>query len=230
MRRLHFMPLSPSSRTARIALVEKRLEFTLVPERGWDLPDAFFDLNPAGTLPVLVEEHGHAIPGALVIGEYLDEAYPAGESADGSRPNLLPTGTAERVEVRRLAHWFEIKFAGEVSDHLVYEKIDKRFMGAGAPDMDIVRQALKALRPHLVYLNFLVDERRWLAGDSFTFADMAAAAQLSALDYMGDIPWHDFEAAKLWYARVKSRPSFRPLLGDHIAGMPPPRHYADLDF
>lgn len=230
MRRLHFMPLSPSSRTARIALVEKRLEFTLVPERGWDLPDTFFDLNPAGTLPVLVEEDGHAIPGALVIAEYLDEAYPAGESAEGLRPNLLPDGAAERVEVRRLAHWFEIKFAGEVSDHLVYEKIDKRFMGAGAPDMDIVRQALKALRPHLVYLNFLVDERRWLAGDSFTFADMAAAAQLSALDYMGDIPWHDFEAAKLWYARVKSRPSFRPLLGDHIAGMPPPRHYADLDF
>lgn len=230
MRRLHFMPLSPSSRTARIALSEKRLEFTLVPERGWDLPDTFFDLNPAGTLPVLVEEDGRAIPGALVIAEYLDEAYPAGESAEGARPNLLPAGTAERVEVRRLAHWFEIKFAGEVSDHLVYEKIDKRFMGAGAPDMDIVRQALKALRPHLVYLNFLADERRWLAGDSFSFADMAAAAHLSALDYMGDVPWHDFEAAKLWYARVKSRPSFRPLLGDHIAGMPPPRHYADLDF
>ncbi len=103
-------------------------------------------------------------------------------------------------------------------------------MGAGAPDMDIVRQALQALRPHLVYLNFLADERRWLAGDAFSFADIAAAAHLSALDYMGDVPWHDFEAAKLWYARVKSRPSFRPLLGDHIAGMPPPRHYADLDF
>lgn len=230
MRALHFMPLAPSSRTARIAISEKRLEFTLVPERGWDLPDTFFDLNPAGTLPVLVEEDGRAIPGALVIGEYLDEAYPAGESADGPRPSLMPAGMAERVEVRRLAHWFEIKFAGEVSEHLVYEKIDKRFMGAGAPDMDIVRQALKALRPHLVYLNFLADERRWLAGDSFSFADMAAAAQLSSLDYMGDIPWHDFEAAKLWYARVKSRPSFRPLLGDHIAGMPPPRHYADLDF
>ncbi|MFO1187213.1 MAG: glutathione S-transferase family protein [Alphaproteobacteria bacterium] len=230
MRRLHFMPLSPSSRTARIALAEKRLEFTLVPERGWDLPDTFFELNPAGTLPVLVEDDGRAIPGALLIAEYLDETYPAGESAEGPRPNLLPAGAAERVEARRLAHWFEIKFASEVSDHLVFEKIDKRFMGAGAPDMDVVRQALKALRPHLVYLNFLADERRWLAGDQFSLADTAAAAHLSALDYMGDVPWHDFEAAKLWYARVKSRPSFRPLLGDHIAGMPPPRHYADLDF
>jgi glutathione S-transferase len=230
MRRLHYMPLSPSSRTARVALAEKRLEFTLVPERGWDLPETFFDLNPAGSLPVLVEESALAVPGALVIGEYLDDAYPAGEGAEASRPSLFPGDAAARVEARRLAHWFEVKFASEVSDPLVYEKIDRRFMGAGAPDMDVVRQALQALRPHLVYLNFLVDERRWVAGDTFSFADMAAASHLSALDYMGDMPWHDYEAAKLWYARVKSRPSFRPLLGDHIAGMPPPRHYADLDF
>jgi glutathione S-transferase len=230
MRRLHYMPLSPSSRTARVALADKRLEFTLVPERGWDLPDTFFDLNPAGSLPVLVEESALAVPGALVIGEYLDDAYPTGESGEASWPALFPGDAGERVEARRLAHWFEVKFASEVSDLLVYEKIDKRFMGAGAPEMDIVRQALQALRPHLVYLNFLVDERRWLGGDTFSFADMAAASHLSALDYMGDMPWHDYEAAKLWYARVKSRPSFRPLLGDHIAGMPPPRHYADLDF
>lgn len=230
MRRLHYMQMSPSCRTIRVALAEKRLDFTLVPERGWDLPDAFFDLNPAGTLPVLVEESGQPVPGALVIAEFLDEAYPAGPTEEGQRAELFPGSPQERVEMRRLAHWFEDKFAAEVSAPLVYEKIDRRFMGAGAPDMDVVRQALQALRPHLTYLNYLVDERRWIAGDSFSFADMAAAAHLSSLDYMGDLPWHDYEAAKLWYARVKSRPSFRPLLADHIAGMPPPRHYADLDF
>ncbi len=230
MRRLHFMPLSPSCRSARVSLAEKRLEFTLVPERGWDLPDTFFDLNPAGTLPVLVEDDGLTIAGALVIGEYLEDAYRPTNGSETGTPTLLPGSPADRVEIRRLAHWFENKFATEVSDLLVYEKIDTRFMGAGPPEMDVVRQALQALRPHLVYLNFLVNERRWLAGDTFSFADITAAAHLSALDYMGDVPWHDYEAAKLWYARVKSRPSFRPLLGDHIAGMPPPRHYADLDF
>ncbi len=90
MRRLHFMPLSPPCRTARVALTEKRLEFTLVPERGWDLPDAFFDLNPAGTLPVLVEETGVAVAGALVIGEYLDDAYPEGREGESGWPPILP--------------------------------------------------------------------------------------------------------------------------------------------
>ena len=230
MRRLHYMPHSPPCRTIRIALAEKRLDFTPVPERGWDLPDSFFDLNPEGTLPVLVEDSGLAVPGPEVIAEYLDEAYPGGATGDGQRPFLFPGTPQERVEVRRLAHWFEGKFSVEVSGPLVYEKIDRRFMGAGAPDMEVVRQALQAMRPHLTYLNYLVDERRWIAGESFSFADMSAAAHLSALDYMGDLPWYDYEPAKLWYARVKSRPSFRPLLADHIAGMPPPRHYADLDF
>lgn len=230
MRRLHYMPLSPSCRAIRVALAEKRLEFDLVPERGWDLDDAFFDLNPAGTLPVLVEPNALAVPGTLVIAAYLDEAYPADGEGDLARAQLFPGSPAERIEIRRLAHWFEDKFAAEVSAPLVFEKIDRRFMGAGPPDMEVVRFALQALRPHLVYLNFLVDERRWIAGDAFSFADMVAAAHLSTLDYTGDVPWHDCEAAKLWYARVKSRPSFRALLGDHIAGMPPPRHYADLDF
>ena len=55
-------------------------------------------------------------------------------------------------------------------------------------------------------------------------------AHLSAVDYLGEVPWTEDEAAKNWYARVKSRPSFRPLLADTLRGMPPATHYADLDF
>ena len=77
---------------------------------------------------------------------------------------------------------------------------------------------------------WLTERRRFLAGDHFSLADIAAAAQLSALDYLGDVPWEQHAGAKDWYARIKSRPSFRPLLADHIPGAPPPKHYADLDF
>jgi glutathione S-transferase len=44
------------------------------------------------------------------------------------------------------------------------------------------------------------------------------------------VPWDAHEPAKEWYARIKSRPSFRTILADHIPGVPPPAHYADLDF
>jgi glutathione S-transferase len=75
-----------------------------------------------------------------------------------------------------------------------------------------------------------VERRKWLAGDDFTLADITAAAHLSTLDYIGDVPWASHENVKDWYARIKSRPSFRPLLSDRIPNAPPPKHYADLDF
>ena len=76
----------------------------------------------------------------------------------------------------------------------------------------------------------LIERRRWLAGERITYADIAAAAQLSCVDYLGDVPWDVHEPARDWYARIKSRPSFRVLLADHLPGAPPPKHYADLDF
>jgi glutathione S-transferase len=63
-----------------------------------------------------------------------------------------------------------------------------------------------------------------------TFADLAAAAQLSSLDYLGEVPWEDYPAAKAWYVRLKSRKSFRSLLTDRIIGFAPPPDYANLDF
>jgi glutathione S-transferase len=103
-------------------------------------------------------------------------------------------------------------------------------MGGGQPDSGSIRIAHQNLKHHLGYIGYLAERRKWLAGDDFSLADITAAAHLSCLDYLGDVPWDDHPAAKDWYARVKSRPSFRPLLADHLPGLPPPKHYADLDF
>ena len=106
----------------------------------------------------------------------------------------------------------------------------KRLVRSGQPDSQSIRIANANLHIHLQYIAWLADRRSWLAGDQFSLADIAAGAHLSVVDYLGDIPWDAHPEAKDWYARVKSRPSFRPLLGDHLPGAPPPRHYADLDF
>ena len=46
----------------------------------------------------------------------------------------------------------------------------------------------------------------------------------------GEIDWREHGAAREWYTRVKSRPSFRSLLADRVRGLSPVSHYADLDF
>ena len=146
----------------------------------------------------------------------------------------MPDTIAERVEVRRLMAWFNEKFFEEVSHPLVTERIYKRFMseenGGGAPAADVIRAAKVNVRYHLAYIGWLAQKRNYLAGDRLTYADLAAAAHLSAIDYLGDVPWIEDDAAKAWYARVKSRPSFRPLLSEWLAGVPASRTYVDLDF
>ncbi len=227
---LHHYPFCPHSRFVRLVLAELGLAADSAEERPCERRRAFLDINPAGTTPVIVDEGGLAVPGPMAIAEYLDETR--GPSLGDRR--LLPEGLAERVEVRRLLDWFLVKFDGEVTDHLVTEKIYKRFAGAaaggGPPDMAAMRAARVNMRYHLNYIGYLSATRNWLAGDRLTYADLAAAAHLSVADYLGDVPWDEDEAARDWYARVKSRPCFRALLADRVPGMVPSAHYADLDF
>ena len=165
---------------------------------------------------------GEVIAGASAILEYLEDVYDS--------PPLIGSAPVERAEVRRLVSWFGDKFGREVSEFIHNEKFVKRFLTKGEPDSKAVRAGLANIRTHLDYIAYLTDRRNWLAGEAFSLADIMAGAHLSAIDYMGDVPWSRHEAAKEWYARIKSRPSFRSLLEDYISGFPPPKHYADLDF
>ncbi|MBS7539615.1 glutathione S-transferase family protein [Ancylobacter lacus] len=227
---LHHHPFCPHSRFIRLMLSEYGLEPTLVEERVWERRPEFLMLDPAGATPVLVEPNGFAVPGGTIIAEYIDETRGA---TFGDR-RLLPVDIGARVEVRRLSAWFNEKFFAEVSEPLVREKVFKRYMpreaGGGSPDMAAIRAARANIRYHLHYIGWLLKARNWLAGDRLSYADFAAAAHISCVDYLGDVPWDEDETAKIWYARIKSRPSFRPLLAVTMAGIPPSACYADLDF
>ncbi|GBQ33689.1 glutathione S-transferase family protein [Gluconacetobacter azotocaptans] len=222
MRILYHLPLSPACRKVRLVLGEKRLPFELMMERVWERRPDYLAANPAGTVPLLVEENGLAIPNSSVICEYLEEAYP-------DTP-LLGRTLAERVEVRRLVAWFDEKFANEVTQNLLYEKVMKRISGRGNPDGNALRAGYANIRYHLSYIDWLAETRKWLAGGALSLADFAAAAHFSSLDFINDVDWSKAPAAKDWYARIKSRPCFRSLLNDRVTGIVPPDHYADLDF
>ncbi|MFC5316673.1 glutathione S-transferase family protein [Azospirillum rugosum] len=222
MRILYHHPLNPLSRIARVMLAEKGLPFEPVIEKPWDRREDFLLLNPAGEPPVLVEEDGTVVAGGLPLLEYLEEAYP-------DLP-LMPREIVARAEVRRIVAWFVQKFDREVTENLVGEKLIKRLSGQGHPFAPAIRAGLANIQYHMEYIAFLSERRSWLAGPHFTVADIAAAAALSCVDYVDNVPWDKVPEAKDWYARIKSRPSFRSLLADNIPGCPPPRHYADLDF
>ena len=207
------------------------LEARLVEERIWERREGFLELNPAA-------HHAGAGRGRPPGGagrrrhRRISRRDPRRRRSASER--LLP---ADPVGARRgapAAGWFNDKFFAEVSGPLVMERCYKRHMrieqGGGPPDTDAIRAARANIRYHLAYIGWLVRTRDWLAGERLSYADLAAAAHLSSVDYLGDVPWNEDEAAKTWYARVKSRPSFRPILADALPGVPPSATYANLDF
>lgn len=221
MIRLYHVPLSPFCRKVRLSLAEKKLDVELVEERYWERDSDFLRRNPAGKVPILKID-GLTLSESSAVCEYIEERHPD--------PPLLPQDLAGRHEVRRLVGWFDDKFHNEVTSKLLYERVNKKITKEGYPDSSNVKAGAKAIKFHLDYMGMLLDERRWLAGNALTLADFAAAAHLSALDYISDVDWNRNQTVRDWYAKIKSRPAFRSLLADAVPGFPPPQHYADLDF
>ena len=222
MRTLYHLWLHPFSRKVRIVLAEKNLAFDDKIEKIWERRTDFLAMNPAGDVPVLVEADGTTLANSQVICEYLEEVYP--------EKNLLGKDAIQRAETRRLVGWFDVKFNREVSDNLLGEKLMKPMLKLGEPHAPSIRAGNANIHYHLDYIGFLTEKRNWLAGDDFSLADIAAAAHLSSIDYIGDVPWEEHQSAQQWYARVKSRPSFKALLADKVPGFKPANHYENVDF
>lgn len=235
MRRLHHIPLSPYCRKVRLVLAEKRIEVALLEETPWTREFDFLRLNPAGRVPVFVDDGGTVIADSNAIVEYLEETRPdpamlpalPGPAASGDERRAAARA---RAEVRRLVAWFDDKMHEEVTANLLDERVMKKVKGGGYPDSARVKAGLRNIATHLDYLDWLLERNECLAGPKLTLADFTAAAHLSCLDYIDVVNWAAFPRVKEWYARIKSRPSFRTLLADRLPGMRPPDHYDDLDF
>ena len=213
--------ISPQSRKARLIMAEKKMLFVLKEEEPWNISDEISNINTSGDIPILIFD-GSVISGNYAITEYLEESNP--------QYKLLPENAKERAEVRRIVEWFDNKFYNEVYRYIVYEKIIKRFQYREAPNSKILKAGLNNLRFHMEYIDYLADKNNYLAGNIITLADLTVAAHLSILDYLGDINWEEYKNAKLWYAKIKSRPSFKDILKDSIRGITPSANYTNLDF
>jgi glutathione S-transferase len=221
MWRLHQYPLCPFSRKVRFALAVKGLTVELVSELPWERRPGFMALNAAGQTPVMVEGDV-VLSDSTAITDYFEETI--------TRAPLISGTPEERAEIRRLVAWFDQKFYAEVTAPLLGERMYKRLYTRTPPEAAALRTAGRMAEVHLDYLDWLLERRRWLSGSAFGMADIAAAAQLSVADYLSGLEWDGHEPARIWYSALKSRPTFRPLLGERMEGLPPPDHYDKLDF
>lgn len=225
MYRLYYHPICPFSRKVRIYLSAKEVSFELINENFWERRKELIAMNPAGTMPVLFDSsNASTICCSSAIIEFIEEKHQENKNYLGDNP-------IKRAEVRRLQDWFDNKFYNEITKHILYERYLSRFIQRShSPSSDVLRIARKNLEIHFRYIEFLLETRKYLAGDQVSVADFSACSQISVLDYFGDINWQHFPIAKEWYSLIKSHKIFSEILKDRISNLTPPEWYSKLDF
>lgn len=222
MWQLYQFPLCPFSRKVRLLLSEKGIPYELVRENPWERREEFADLNPMTRTPVIRnEERDITLIDSRAICEYFEETVEKSPMINGTATN--------RAEIRRLVALFDENFFQDVTAPMLHERMMKRLYTRQPPDSRLLRESMKLAHEHLYYIDWLIDNRPWLAGATMSLADLAAAAQISVVDYLGGIDWAGHEQAKSWYSVFKSRPSFRPLLAERMDTIQPPASYADVN-
>ena len=222
MWQIYQFPLCPFSRKVRLLLAEKGVPYELIRENPWEHREAFQMLNHAGRTPVLHNpEKQITLADSRAICEYFEETVDKAPMINGT--------AAGRAEIRRLVAMFDENFFAAVTQPLLEERMKKRLVYRQSPDSSVLRDAMRLANEHLYYIDYLIDNRPWLAGSTMSLADLAAAAQISVADYLGGIDWSLHEQAASWYSVFKSRPSFRPLLTERMDVIQPPSHYADVN-
>ena len=218
---LYHYYLCSSSRYIRLILEEHKISYQTQLENYWKPQKDFLELNPAGHLPVLVNEENFPVIGANACVEYIKDLE--------LRSNFFVENYKEKAEINRLVHWFEVIFKKEVFDPIIYEKVYSRIVENITPNSENIRAALQNLDFHIQYFNYLLNNKNYFIKDELTYLDFLAAANFSVLDYLGLLNLKRHEYIREWYFKLKSRPSFRTLLKDQIVGLNPHENYKNMD-
>ena len=216
------MPLCSSSRAGKLILKEKGINFQAINEPIWKRRVGFLKVNPEGDLPVIIDEKNIKIIGYMSLAYYLDD--------NSIGDNLIGINAIQRLEVRRVCKWINNKFFREVTENIVEERVFKNLRGLGQPSTEFLKAGRINLINHENYFEWLLKERTFLTGEIFTLADISYASYLSCLDYLGEMKWERIPVTKKWYAKIKSRPTFREILQEKIYTIPPSENYQNLDF
>jgi len=161
------------------------------------------------------------------VGRDIDYCHTFYELADGGALAFFQYADEDVYEALKVMRPEQGQHFAMLVDRATYEEIARRVKVAGLPIRETDHGYCKSVytaSPDGLKVEFTIDAsdveqinamrrkdchselNRWLAGDHLSLADLAAAAHLSSLDYLGDVPWADFAAAKSWYQRIKSRP------------------------
>ncbi len=208
--KVYGFPISPFVRKVHLVAAEKGIAVELAMSNPADPAPEFLAASPFRKIPALIDGDFTLCDSTAIV-TYLDAVQP--------EPPITPGDAKAKAR----AIWFE-EFADTILIAAGGKVMFNRFVAPklmGKPgDEALAEQGLKELGPIMDYLESQCGDG-WLAGDEFSIGDIAVAATLRSLGYVGldpDPATHPRTAA--WYGRVKARPSWAQFaaLEDKIVG------------
>jgi glutathione S-transferase len=198
---LYHSPHAPNARRVRMFLAEKGLEVPLVAVDLAKLEqkdEGYSAVNPFQTVPALELDDGSILTESIAICRYFEEMHPS--------PALFGTTPRERAEVEMWQRLAELQLFLAIAQTFRHTHPAMRAMeNPQVPQWAEVNRAraLTAMRR----FDAALASRRYLAGDSFSVADITG---LVALDFARPariaIP-EEFGALRRWRDEVAARPS-----------------------
>jgi glutathione S-transferase len=165
---------APNPRRVRIFLAEKGLQ---VPYEEVDIvsavnrkPEFRQRINPLGEVPVLELDDGTHISESVAICRYFEELYPD--------PPLMGTGALEKALVEMWNRRMEFHIFRPVTD--TFRNSADFFKGRIPQVPEYVEVARRGAEKSYAWLDESLADRRFIAGDKFTIADITA---LCAIDF-----------------------------------------------
>ena len=197
-----YIGMGPNPRTVRIFMAEKGIELPLEQVDlvgGENRRPPYVDKNAAGQLPCLELDDGSHLAEITAICEYLEELHPD--------PPLVGATPEERAKTRMWTRRIDLNIIEPMANGFRYAEGLSLFVDR----IHVIPQAADDLkeiaREKLAWLDGLIEEREFIAGDRFSLADIILYAFLEFGASVGQNLDPKLENLPGWYTRVAARPS-----------------------
>jgi len=202
MMRLYHDLRAPNPRRVRMFLAEKGLldqvelvEVSIATHAN--MTPAFLDKNPLGLVPVLELADGRILRESIAICRYIEELHPT--------PSLFGADPWRRAMIEQWNRLAEIEVLGPIAQ--VFRNSHAFWQGRIKQSPEFAEIMREQVRGRMAWLDRELADRRFLAGDDYSVADITLMCGLdfgkvSAIRIGDDTP-----NLKRWHTEVSARPS-----------------------
>lgn len=202
--KLYSFPSAPNPRRVQIFAAEKKLQLEVINvdlRSGGTKTPEFLSKNPSGKIPVLELTDGTCIAETVAICRYLESLAP--------NPNLFGADSLETALIEATHRHIEF----ELHQNIGAAWVNGPIVAAAGLVKPIEAQRLRGAgltRKYYERMNAELEQRRYVAGDRFTIADISAICMIDFASAMVDLkPAETLENLWAWHALVSARPSIQ---------------------